>query len=53
MKMIIFGANGMLGSVLKNQYQEWELITPSHAECDFSQKQHIRSFIDSALTPAS
>lgn len=47
MKIIIFGASGMLGRVLKNQYQEEELITPSHAECDFLQKQQIRSFIDS------
>lgn len=47
MKVIIFGANGMLGSVLKNQYQDWQLITPSHAECDFSKKQCVSSFIDS------
>lgn len=44
-KILLFGAYGMLGTALRNEFQNYTIIAPHHSEVDITQREAVRRYI--------
>lgn len=46
MKILITGANGMLGKAIVKRFKDNELLTPTHSELDISNEESVMTFVE-------